>query len=40
MSKKSVLGFSISYLGLEIFRFLTYFVNQITYDVIVSHRLK
>ena len=39
MSKKGVLGFSISYLVLEIFRFLTY-VNNIAYDVIVSHSLK
>ena len=39
MSKKGVLGFSISYLVLEIFRFLTY-VNYIAYDVIGSHSLK
>ena len=35
MSKKGVLGFSISYLVLEIFGFMTY-VNWIAYDVIVS----
>ena len=39
MSKEGVLGFSISYLVLEIFKFLTY-LNWLGYDVIVSHSLK
>ena len=38
MIKKGVLGFSISYLVLEIFRFWKC-VNHIAYDVIVSLRL-
>ena len=40
MSKKGVLGFSISYLVLEIYRFFTYVAKLDSVDVIVSPRLK